>query len=137
MMIVIYNNSTEFNIYPVLLPARRATLINGCRCFKVLSSQIEPKTKSLTRAPANSVCISIAARPGENGFSTRGSATINSVVIHRCGEHRSHLSDPAQFIDCARRRHQRLPGPEDKHDAAIDPSATGRTTTTTIGASRR
>jgi hypothetical protein len=69
MTIVIYNNSTEFNIYPVLFAGAPSETDQWMQaCFKVPTNQIEPKDNfPYPRASQYRMYINCCAS-GENGL---------------------------------------------------------------------
>ena len=75
MTVEIYNNSTTYNIYPVLFagaPSVTDTWIQAC--FQLTDAQLD--SQSVSEGDSNIACTSIAAPAGENGIPPGGSATI-------------------------------------------------------------
>jgi hypothetical protein len=126
MTIVIYNNSTEFNIYPVLFAGAPSDTDQWMQaCFKVPPNQIQPKDNfPYPRASQYRMYINCCA-PGENGLPPQGSVTIRLPFYSPLVAVIDPTVKGARPIHrlVARRRYQHLPGPEDKPDAADDRSS--------------
>jgi hypothetical protein len=99
MTIVIYNNSSDYNIYPVLFAGAPSATDQWMQaCFKVPVDQIQPSDNyPYPRASQYRMYINCCA-PGENGIKPGGSVTITlpfySPLVQKI--------DPkgtAQFID--------------------------------------
>ena len=101
MTIVIYNNSTEFNIYPVLFAGAPSDTDQWMQaCFKVPPNQIEPKDNfPYPRASQYRMYINCCA-PGENGLPPQGSVTIKLPFYSPLVANIDPTTKvPAQFID--------------------------------------
>ena len=101
MTIVIYNNSTDFNIYPVLFAGAKSDTDTWMQaCFKIPANQIQPKDNfPYPRASQYRMYINCCA-PGENGIPASGSVTITlpfySPLVAKINPT---VQNPAQFID--------------------------------------
>ena len=113
MTIVIYNNSTEFNIYPVLFAGAQSDTDQWMQaCFKVPTNQIQPKDNfPYPRASQYRMYINCCAA-GENGIPPSGSVTIKLPFYSPLVKQINPNGDRPIYRLVARRRHQRLPGPE-------------------------
>jgi hypothetical protein len=70
MTIVIYNNSSDYNIYPVLFAGAPSATDQWMQaCFKVPVDQIQPSDNYPYRGRANTACTSIAAPPAKTALS--------------------------------------------------------------------
>jgi hypothetical protein len=99
MTIVIYNNSVDFNIYPVLFAGAASATDQWMQaCFKIPANQIQPTDYfPYPRASEYRMYVNCCA-PGENGIPPKGSVTITLPFYSPLVEQ----IDPkgtAQFID--------------------------------------
>src|SRR5262245_38383624 len=101
MTIVIYNNATQFNIYPILFAGAASDTDKWMQaCFRVPANQIKPKVKlPYPRASQYRMYVNCCAA-GENGIPPGGSVTIvlpfYSPLVANIDPT---LTTPAQFID--------------------------------------
>ena len=99
MTIVIYNNSVNFNIYPVLFAGAPSATDQWMQaCFKVPANQIQPTDNfPYPRASQYRMYVNCCAR-GENGIPPNGSVTIKlpfySPLVKQIDP-----NGTAQFID--------------------------------------
>ncbi len=140
MTIVIYNNSVNFNIYPVLFAGAPSATDQWMQaCFKIPANQIQPTDNfPYPRASQYRMYVNCCA-PGENGIHAERFGDDQAAVLFTVGcQHQSDGNRPIHRL-VARRRHQRLPGSEHReHEAANDTSKPlGRRHQPKRGASRR
>ena len=102
MTIVIYNNSTDFNIYPVLFAGAPSATDQWMQaCFKVRADQIRPTEKlPYPRASQYRMYINCCA-PGENGIPANGGSVTITLPFYSPLEAPidPKVQNPAQFID--------------------------------------
>ena len=101
MTIVIYNNSANFNIYPVLFAGAKSDTDQWMQaCFQIPANQIQPTDNfPYPRASQYRMYVNCCAS-GENGIPPSGSVTIKlpfySPLVAKIDPT---VQNPAQFID--------------------------------------
>jgi hypothetical protein len=100
MTIVIYNDSTDNNIYPVLFAGAPSATDQWMQaCFKVPFDQIEPTDKfPYPRASQYRMYINCCA-PGENGIPANGGSVTIKLPFYSPLFEKINPTETAQFVD--------------------------------------